>query len=768
MRTRAMFAFVVGISLTVWTCVLVLNAQQASIRSQFLRDTEKVASNTNVRLQIYVDMLLSIKGTFAINDQIDREQFARFVGELHLSERYPGFQAIQFVRHVRATDLERFSAAVRADTRLVPGGYPGFDIHPKIERADHYIIEYNEPMKGNENAFGLDLAALPPHRQALELGRDSGKIVATERITLVQDASGQPGFVARAPIYRRTMALDTVAQRRAALVGWVAIVFRVNQLMSEVIEPGLLEQIAIRIHDAGNVSEGAASAAGGANIMFDTTRAGQQRLDGLGAERRLRVAQRQWVASFSALSGKRYSRNLAPVAWIAGGGTLVSLLVAMLMLASGRSRTLASQLSASLDEQRAFQDSASVGIALFADGRIVRCNRGMEEMLGYGKGELVGNPTAILTGDLQGASAFAAQASARRWQSELELVRKDGSTIWCMVSGKALEQDNLSRGGVWAIQDISDRKHTEAALVDARDGLQLSLSELARQKATVESAHSDLSTVLVTLKQAQTNLITSEKMASLGSLVAGVAHELNTPIGNSLLTATALDDIVADFERKYADGGVKRSTLELLMADTRQACTILTSSLRRAADLINSFKQVAVDQTSDKRRRVDLGEVLHDTLVTYAAQLRRMNCDVKLDCPRALVLDSYPGSVGQVLSNLINNALLHAFEGRSAGHLTITVRDVGDEQVLLAFGDDGVGMSPKILHQVFDPFFTTRMGQGGSGLGMNIVYNIVTGVLGGRIEIASRPEQGTTVSMTLPRVAPDLDRTEAQPDAQLR
>lgn len=758
MRTQGYLAFVVGICLTVWSCNQVLDAQQARVQSNFQRDIDKVASDTNVRLQIYFDMLLSIKGAFAINDTVDRDEFARYVRELNLTGRYPGFQAIQFVRHVRPAELERFTAAVKADTSLDPKGYPDFNVHPKIARGDHYIIEYTEPLKGNENAFGLDLAALAPHKAALELGRDTGKVVSTERITLVQDKTGQPGFVARAPVYRHGMPTETVEQRRAALVGWVAIVFRVNNLMREVIDPALMEQLALRIHDAGNVSEGASAPAGQANIMFENDSGGRARVAGLNAEKRLRVAQRQWVLNVSALQGPRYSRDLSAPLWIGAGGVLVSALFAALLLAAERSRRLTEQVRATLEEQRAFQDSASVGIALFSHGVIVRCNRGLEEMLGYAAGELAGKPTAILARPGARASdLFAVDPVTLKWQSELELQRRDGSPVWCLINGKALDARDLSRGGVWVIQDISDRKHTEAALVDARYGLEHSLNELAQQKANVESAHSDLSSVLATLKQAQTNLITSEKMASLGSLVAGIAHELNTPIGNSLLTATALDDMVNEFGRKYADGGIKRSALEALMADTRLACSIMTTSLRRAADLITSFKQVAVDQTSDKRRRFDLGEVLGDTLATFAAQLKRANCETRLDCPKAVILDSYPGSVGQVLSNLINNALLHAFDGRSRATLTITARETPDDQVVLVFADDGVGMPPKILHQVFDPFFTTKMGQGGSGLGMNIVYNIVTVMLGGTIQVESSAGQGTTVTIRMPRSAPVRD-----------
>jgi PAS domain S-box-containing protein len=762
MRTQGYLAFVVGICLTAWTCVMVMDAQQAAIRGTFQRDADKVASDTNVRLQIYFDMLLSIKGTFAINASMNRAQFSSFVRELNLAQRYPGFQAIQFVRHVPDASLARFADSVRADTTLDPAGYPDFAIHPSFAAKDHFIIEYTEPLKGNENAFGLDLAALPPHRAALESGRDSGLIVATERITLVQDAAGQPGFVARAPVYRKGTPLDSVEARRAALVGWVAIVFKVNNLMQEVIDPALLGQLTFRIHDAGDLADGANAPPTPANMMFDTTSANAPTVPGLASEKRLNVAQRQWMVRFEALDGGRYGRDYSTVAWVGGGGLLVSVLIAALLTASQRSRRLAAQVRVTLDEQRAFQDSAAVGIALFADGVIVRCNRGMEEIMGYAAGELVGQPTDVLLGTAAGAGAFQVSATSRRWQSELELVRKDGSAIWCLVNGKAVDASNLAKGGVWVIQDISDRKSTEAALVDARDGLENSLSELARQKANVESAHSDLSSVLVTLKQAQTNLITSEKMASLGSLVAGIAHELNTPIGNSLLTATALDDMVDTFQRAYAGGGIKRSALEAHLADTKLACGIMTSSLRRAADLITSFKQVAVDQTSDKRRRFDLNEVIRDTLATFHAQLKRANCDTVVDCASTLVIDSYPGGVGQVLSNLINNALLHAFEGRASARMVITAREIADDQILLIFSDDGVGMTPRILHQVFDPFFTTKMGQGGSGLGMNIVYNIVTGMLGGSIEVESSTDHGTSVTIKIPRTAPNRSSAEVE------
>ncbi|MDL2357840.1 MAG: HAMP domain-containing sensor histidine kinase, partial [Pseudomonadota bacterium] len=147
-------------------------------------------------------------------------------------------------------------------------------------------------------------------------------------------------------------------------------------------------------------------------------------------------------------------------------------------------------------------------------------------------------------------------------------------------------------------------------------------------------------------------------------------------------------------------------------------------------------------------------------VATYAAQLRRANCVIEVDVPPMLMLDSYPGGLGQVLSNLINNALLRAAEARSSARIVISAAEIEHEQVMLNFSDDGVGMTQKTLHQVFDPFFTTKMGQGGSGLGMNIVYNLVTGMLGGSIGIASTPGNGTSVTIMLPKDAPRQQAAE--------
>ena len=307
---------------------------------------------------------------------------------------------------------------------------------------------------------------------------------------------------------------------------------------------------------------------------------------------------------------------------------------------------------------------------------------------------------------------------------------------------------------IWAILDLTQEMNAKRQLRELNDALETRVRE---RSAALEQANQDLSNALETLQRTQHDLIASEKMASLGSLVAGIAHELNTPIGNSLLASTALDDRVQEFKQTVAEGAIRRSTLNHHLDEVQLACGLISSSLEKAAALSASFKQIAVDQTNDQRRHFRLQSVALDTAATYTPRLRRSAIHLDVDVPPELELDSYPGSLYQVFNNLINNALMHAFEGRGSGHLWLSARAAEEGQVELVFRDDGAGMPEEVQRHVFDPFFTTKMGNGGTGLGMNIVYNIVTGVMGGRIAVESAPGQGTTVRMTIPRSSPQRD-----------
>ena len=269
----------------------------------------------------------------------------------------------------------------------------------------------------------------------------------------------------------------------------------------------------------------------------------------------------------------------------------------------------------------------------------------------------------------------------------------------------------------------------------------------------LERANRELSEAMQTLKLAQGELVRSETLASLGNLVGGVAHELNTPIGNGVMAVSTLHDQVKSFRREMTSG-LRRSTLEAFVGRVERGSEIAVRNLQRANDLIASFKQVAVDQTSAQRRRFMLSEVIDEILMTMQPTLKRTPYRIEREIPGELAMESYPGPLGQVLTNLLTNALNHGLEGRAHGLIRISAERYGDDQVILRVADDGAGISPELFPRIFDPFVTSKLGRGGSGLGLHIVWNTVTVVLGGSITVDSKPDQGSEFRIILPLVAP--------------
>ncbi|RED38781.1 HAMP domain-containing protein [Rhodopseudomonas thermotolerans] len=271
--------------------------------------------------------------------------------------------------------------------------------------------------------------------------------------------------------------------------------------------------------------------------------------------------------------------------------------------------------------------------------------------------------------------------------------------------------------------------------------------DLRASKEKAESA-------LLELKTAQQNLIDAERLAALGSLVAGVAHEVNNPIGISLTVASSFARRATSFEADLkADAPLRRSQLDEFVRSTRDAAQQLVSNLQRAAELIQSFKQVAVDRSHAERRQFNLHEATDQIVASLKPVLKRAPIRLDIDVPESLVIDGYPGAYGQILTNLFLNAANHAFPDNRAGTISITARPRGTDDVEIIFADDGAGMTSDVQRQAFDPFFTTRRNEGGTGLGLHIVYNLVTQQLGGRMMLESRLGQGTTFRIIMPKTA---------------
>jgi signal transduction histidine kinase len=254
--------------------------------------------------------------------------------------------------------------------------------------------------------------------------------------------------------------------------------------------------------------------------------------------------------------------------------------------------------------------------------------------------------------------------------------------------------------------------------------------------------------------ETQRYLIESERLAALGGLVAGVAHEISSPIGTSLTVASTLAHRSADFTERIASGQLRRAELAEFAEGCRGAAQQLVVNLQRAGGLVQSFRQVAVDRSSDDRRAFDLKLATEQVVASVRSRLLKTQSSLTVEVPSDLIMDGFPGPYGQVLTNLIFNAVTHGFTNRPGGHILIGARRLGIDRVEITFADDGSGIPEAIQRRVFDPFFTTRRADGSTGLGLYIVYNLVTQQLGGTITLVSTPGQGTSVCMTLPLRAP--------------
>lgn len=326
--------------------------------------------------------------------------------------------------------------------------------------------------------------------------------------------------------------------------------------------------------------------------------------------------------------------------------------------------------------------------------------------------------------------------------------RTKPSGLTHLVNGSPMLVDGRVVGFITTYTDITDRKHVEAEVRRLNETLQARVVE--RTEALERSS--------AELNQAMERLVQSEKLAALGRLVAGVAHELNTPLGTTLTVASTVTHRVEAFRAEVESGAVRRSRLDEFMNGLSEAASLIERNSERAARLIQDFKQVAADQASSRRRSFLLDRVIDELLSTLAPRFACTGIEVVSDVAACLEFDSYPGPLEQVVQNLCVNSLIHGFPDGRGGKIFLSAAAIDDAEVELVVVDDGIGMPEEVQRRAFDPFFTTRLGQGGTGLGLYIVYTLVTGALGGRIEIRSLPGRGTQFNIRLPRKAPQLVR----------
>ncbi|MCM2680183.1 sensor histidine kinase [Echinimonas agarilytica] len=310
--------------------------------------------------------------------------------------------------------------------------------------------------------------------------------------------------------------------------------------------------------------------------------------------------------------------------------------------------------------------------------------------------------------------------------------------------------------------------------------LQKALTELEEQKIELEANHDALLSeigqreetenilklqrcalqkTVADLEATQNQLVESAKFASLGELVAGVAHEINTPVGVTVTALSFLTERLDTLNTEFRDGTLTQGGMEQILTDCSQSCDLMTSNLHRAAKLISSFKQVAVDQSSESVRQVQLSSYIKDVVTSLQPELKRGQHTVNISCAGDLYLTTRTGALSQVITNLVMNSVIHGFEEKAKGVIEISIQQE-QGQIEITYSDNGKGMNDDSLKRLFDPFFTTRRGKGGSGLGAHLVYNLVTHSMKGAIIANSQEGMGLTYTIQLPQLSVDQKSAE--------
>ncbi|TAN49535.1 MAG: PAS domain S-box protein [Methylococcaceae bacterium] len=371
-------------------------------------------------------------------------------------------------------------------------------------------------------------------------------------------------------------------------------------------------------------------------------------------------------------------------------------------------------------------ESASIGMALISpEGRLLQVNSALCHILGYTTADMMRLNFQGVTypDDLEQEIPLLNALTAGRcshYQLEKRYLHKNGHIVWVLFSqSKITSNDGKTSYFIGEFQDITTRKQAE-------EDLRIAYEAMAE----------------------------TEKMTALGGLVAGVAHEINTPIGVNLASASHLQADTQKVSARYAEGELSGDELEDYFATAAQAAKLMVVNSQRAADLIQSFKQVAVDQAGGERRPFDLRGYIDEILLSLQPRYKYLPVRIAVDCPADITVDGFPGALSQILVNLILNALTHGFDGDRGGNIAIRANLATDDMVEITVADDGKGISADIQRRIFDPFFTTRRGQGGSGLGLSIAFNLAQR-LGGNLRICSKAEhqQGAAFILRFPRVS---------------
>ncbi len=415
---------------------------------------------------------------------------------------------------------------------------------------------------------------------------------------------------------------------------------------------------------------------------------------------------------------------------------------------TAQARAEASLRQSTQQSRALFQTVPDAIILLNDEGTIESMNPAAEKMFRYVGHEVIGRnvdifvPKAVREQYAGSATDFLRDNVGRfvGRMFETRACRRNDEEFPVELAIAAIETEGV-RTFAGVVRDISDRKKQEEMLRQLNDNLADEVRERTRINESLEQT-------LEELKATQEHLVQAEKMASLGGMVAGVAHEINTPLGVGITASSILATHTKQFLAKLKEGDVPDSTYTQYAMIAGETVKMLEANLLRAAELVKSFKQIAVDQTSSQKRRFGVGELIEETLMSLQPKLKKTKLKVKTSYDDFFVI-GHAGAFTQILTNFIVNSIVHAYDEGQEGTLRIHAR-LEDSILVLVYSDDGRGMNEEQRRKIFEPFYTTKRGAGGTGLGMHIVYNLVHKEEGGAIQVKSEPGQGAEFTVRLP------------------
>ena len=693
--------------------------------------------------------------------QLRRTQFNTFAART--GAVLPFLTFLEWQPVVKARDVAAFEAAARREGlgnyRIVqPAGSAWEPVHGR----DEYVpVLYGWPQ--NSAALGVDIGFYPERMESKLRARTIGRPVASEVFPVIQDgkmASESSAFAISTAVYQ----VKAANGEGGALSGYLAAVVQLPLLMEEARSRADAGKLDLQVFDRSSGVPKLIYAHRGEGSDLDPQAA-------LQAERKgdhvltIDVATRPWEIVLHPRPAfyANLPHSLALPMLLAGLATTLLLTGALARMqhsqrstARARRAEQAAHAKLATEEQRLQDVIEGTDVGTWEYNYLqgtLHVNDRWITMGGYQPHEVPPEDRVKWQQFCHTDDLARVERALRRhvagetpyYDCEYRLRHKDGHWIW--VHSRARVVRRTPDGGPELIAgtniDVTARKEAEARMQELNETLEQRVQERSTQ----------LEGALKSLHQSQEELSRSEARATLGTLVAGVSHELGTPMGNSTMTASTLLSQANSFHRLAEEGALRRADLSQFIAQVQEGSDLMLRNLERASELLKNFRQVAADQASEQRRGFDLRQAVQEILDTLAPTLKTKVHQVLLEIPEGIHMDSYPGPIGQVVINLVNNAYLHAFEGMAQGTFTIAGERQGD-QVRLRLRDNGCGITPETLQKMFEPFFSTRIGSGGTGLGLAIVDNLVTKTLGGTLEVESTLGQGTCFQITLPLSAP--------------